>query len=80
MSKELYAINIAIKRPDGAIEQDTMYSKEPLTENTAKEVAERLSVDVIMVQVGKLKIYDEPLSFVYELPPAQEIISEVQDE
>lgn len=59
VGKDLVAINIAIKKEDGTVENDTVYSEKYLTYVDAQNVANRYNCEVIISHIGHLKIDDE---------------------
>ncbi len=56
MSKNcLYAYNIALRRQDGKVEQDTVYRSDLITRKEVEDMATRYSCSVLMSCVGVFK-------------------------
>lgn len=56
MSKNsLYAYNIALRRQDGKVEQDTVYRRDLLTRKEVEDMSSRFSCSVLVSCVGEFK-------------------------
>lgn len=80
MKKQLYVINLALRYKDGdtfKVENDTLFSEELPTEETAKEMAIKYSCDVLINVVGTMNVWSDEKqkanSFVAILPEAKEV-------
>lgn len=69
---KLYAYNLALKRQDGKIEQDTVYRVEPFKADDIKDMGTKFSCSVFVSFAGFLttptKIQVQENSFFFELP------------
>lgn len=52
-----YVFNIAIKREDGKVENDTMYSDKLLTREDAQVMADSVGCPVLIANIGRLKLH-----------------------
>lgn len=77
---KLYAYNLALKRPDGKIEQDTVYREKLLTRDDVVAIATKYSCDIIVSCVGSFtpatKCFIRENSFVVELPTPKVVPNE----
>lgn len=76
-NKDLYVYNLALKREDGKVEQDTVYREKLLTREDVEKLGVEFSCSVIVSCVGTYKVATEQFikdnTFVYELPKPQEV-------
>jgi hypothetical protein len=80
MKNKLYVINLALRYKDGdkfKVENDTLFSEELPTEETAKEMAIKYSCDVLINVIGIMNLWGDEKqkanSFVAYLPEAKEV-------
>lgn len=55
--RPLYVINVALQRPDGKVEQDTLFSENLPTQEQADGVSERFQCGVILNAIGTVTLY-----------------------
>lgn len=55
--KLMYVVNLALKREDEKVEQDTFFTEIKPTQEQADEIAEKYNCDVILSCVGRFKPY-----------------------
>lgn len=81
MKKSMYVVNVALKREDGKIEQDTFCKESKPTLELAEEIAKTYSCDVILSCVGFYVPYAEKFqneyTFVAKAPEKKEEENEV---
>ena len=80
MKKQLYVINLALRYKDGdtfKVENDTLFTEELPTEETAKEMAIKYSCDVLINVVGTMNVWSNEKqkanSLVAYLPEPKEV-------
>ena len=61
----MYVVNLALKREDGKVEQDTFFTETKPTQEQADEIAEKYNCDVIMSCVGRFKPYSKDFGNYY---------------
>lgn len=71
-NKDLFVYNLALRRDDGKIEQDTVYREKLFTREEVEEIAKKYTCSVLVSCVGSFtqgekKFIDEN-SFFVELP------------
>jgi len=57
----IYVVNIALRRPDGKVETDTLFTETLPNQETADKIAEQHNCDVILAVVGTFKPYSAKL-------------------
>lgn len=79
MNKKLYVFNIAVRRDDGKIEQDTIYRDKLFTQDEVKEMSEKNNCSVIVSCVGIFRQATDKFvldnTFSYVLPKPVEVQS-----
>lgn len=55
MKNSLYVYNIALRRTDGKVEQDTIYRDKLFTEEDLKKLSQKFSCSVLVSCVGTFK-------------------------
>lgn len=80
MKNKLYVINLALRYKDGdnfKVENDTLFSEELPTEETAKEMAIKYSCDVLINVIGIMNLWGDEKqkanSFIAYLPEPKEV-------
>lgn len=73
----IYVVNLALRRPDGKVETDTLYTEMMPDQEMTDKIAAKLECDVLLAVVGTFKPYSEKtqksLAFTAEKP--KEIIN-----
>lgn len=84
MSKNLYVYNLALRREDGKIEQDTVYREKLLTREEVERLGVQFSCSVIASCVGVYKPNNEQFikdnTFVYELAKPKDLTKKEGEE
>lgn len=80
MKKQLYVVNLALRYKEGdtfKVENDTLFTEELPTQETAKEMAIKYSCDVLINVVGTMSVWSDEKqkasSFVAYLPKSEEV-------
>ena len=72
MANNLYVYNIALKRDDGKVEQDTIYRDKLFTVDEIKAMAVKFSCSVLVSCIGTFsqatKTFIKDNTILYELP------------
>lgn len=80
---DMYVYNIALRRGDGKIEQDTIFRRELFTAEDVKQIAEKYACGVLISCSGRYWQADENFvnenSFFVDLPEAKEIVENGQE-
>lgn len=76
-NKKLFVYNLALKRQDGKVEQDTVYRETLLTAQDVEKIGIDFSCSVLVSCVGTYRVADDNFikdnTFIYELPKPQEV-------
>jgi len=54
-----YVVNIALKREDGKVEQDTLFSKTILGKDFAEKVSQQFKCSVLVSNIGTLRCFED---------------------
>lgn len=77
MPKKLFVYNLAIKRQDGKVEQDTVYREKLLIPEDVEKLGVKFSCSVLVSCVGTYRVAEPDFikanTFVYDLPKAVEV-------
>nr|QJB19748.1 MAG: hypothetical protein [Microvirus sp.] len=75
----IYVVNLALKRPDGKVETDTFFTETLPDQETANNIAEKYSCDVLVAVVGTFKPYSAKLqeSHAFVAKPKEIIENEI---
>lgn len=77
MPNELFVYNLAIKREDGRVEQDTVYREKLFTKDDVERLGIKFSCSVLVSCVGTYHVaaseFIKENTFVYDLPKAKEV-------
>lgn len=77
MPKKLFVYNLALKREDGKVEQDTVYREKLLTKEDIEKLGIKFSCSVLVSCVGTYRVAEPDFikanTFVYDLPKAKEV-------
>lgn len=57
--KSQYVVNIALRRKDGKIENDTVYSDNLLTDEDVEKISKKFDCDVIVAHIGTLQYFED---------------------
>lgn len=78
MSKKVFVYNIALKRDDGKIEQDTLFRDELFTKEVAEDICKRFSCSVLLNYAGTFTPASDSLSkqnsIFVELPKPEVVV------
>ena len=78
--KKLFVYNLALRRQDGKVEQDTVYRETLLTAQDVEKIGIDFSCSVLVSCVGTYRVADDNFikdnTFIFELPKATGEISD----